>query len=113
MHPFKYRQRNASAVDVNATSSYHRSANLLSNDSQGTLRKFRFKKALIVTKLSRYEFEQHKNPKLTISELERMLRDRGTDYDGLIQIHKAHKEFEARVADSFKQFGVDVKLANR
>lgn len=129
LHPFKYRQRNESVVaaastaciNVTASSQYHRSANLLSEDtgirnatpSPKTLRKFRLKKALIVTKLSRYEFEQHKNPKMTVNELEHMLRDRGTDYDALIQIHKAHKEFEARVANSFKQFGVEVKLVNR
>lgn len=46
-------------------------------------------------------------------ELEHMLRNRGTDYDALIQIHKAHKEFEARVAESFKKFGIEVKLSNR
>lgn len=129
LHPFKYRQRNESVIaaaatnciNVTASSQYHRSANLLSQDSANrnstpspkTQRKFRLRKALIVTKLSRYEFEQHKHPKMTVNELEHMLRDRGTDYDALIQIHKAHKEFETRVANSFEQFGVEVKLVNR
>lgn len=124
LHPFKYRQRNESVatavVDVR-TCSFHRSASLLSNDTverdvmpqAATLPKYRFKRALIVTKLSRYEFEQHIHPKMNVTELERMLRNRGTDYDALIQIHKAHKEFETRVADSFRQFGIEVKLSNR
>lgn len=75
--------------------------------------KFQFKKALIVTKLSRYEFEQHKNPKLTVSELEKMLRARGTDYDLMLYYHQIHKKFEKKIAESFKEFGIDVKMVNR
>ncbi|XP_055319411.1 NAD kinase 2, mitochondrial isoform X2 [Sitodiplosis mosellana] len=76
-------------------------------------RKFQFKKALIVTKLSRYEFEQHKNPKLTNFQLEKLLRDRGTDYDLWLHYHHIHKDFERKVADSFREHGIDVKLVNR
>lgn len=76
-------------------------------------KQFKFKNVLIVTKLSRYEFEQHKNAKLTVPELEKVLRDRGTDYDLLLHYHRIHKEFEQRVANSFKEFGIDVKLVNR
>lgn len=75
--------------------------------------KFQFKKALIVTKLSRLEFEQHKNPKLSVAELEKMLRDRGTDFDALLQYHRIHKEFETTVAESFRRHNIDVKLVNR
>lgn len=119
LHPFKYRKRCGEPVRLANTSAHRRSANLLSTNivnrklSEAPEPEFRFKKALIVTKLSRYEFEQHRNPKLTHIELEQMLRNRGTDYDALIDIHKAHKEFEARVANSFKQYGIDVKLSNR
>lgn len=76
-------------------------------------RKFSFRKVLIVTKLSRYEFEQHKNPKLSVVQLEKILRDRGTDYDLWLQYHQIHKDFERRVAKSFKEHGMDVKLVNR
>lgn len=87
-------------------------ATATSADSQ-SIRKFQFKKALIVTKLSRYDFEQHKNPKLNAVQLEKLLRDRGTDYDLWLHYHRIHKEFERKVADSFRDHGIDVKLVNR
>lgn len=102
LHPFKYRQRKISLF-----TRYYRTA------TDQTNRKFPFKKILIVTKLSRYEFEQHKNPKLTNVQLEKILRDRGTDYDLWQHYHKIHKDFEKKVANSFREFGIDVKLVNR
>lgn len=98
LHPFKYRQRKVSI----ATRLY-----------RSTSTKFPFKKALIVTKLSRYEFEQHKNPKLTAVQLEKLLRDRGTDYDLWLYYHQMHKDFERKVAKSFQDYGINVKLVNR
>lgn len=103
LHPFKYRQRRVSFV-----------TQFLRNASTNSLnQKFSFRKVLIVTKLSRYEFEQHKNPKLSVVQLEKLLRDRGTDYDLWLHYHQIHKEFERRVAKSFKEHGMDVKLVNR
>lgn len=104
-HPLKCRQRKIPSSLIR----YYRSAASIDQSN----RKFQFKKALIVTKLSRYEFEQHKNPKLTMIQLEKVLRDRGTDYDLLLSYHRVHKEFEKKVADSFKEYGIDVKLVNR
>lgn len=75
--------------------------------------KFKLTKALIVTKLSRLEFEQHRHAKLSQLELEKCIRDRGTDYDAMLNYHKIHKDFERKVADSFNELGVEVKLVNR
>lgn len=102
LNPYKSRQRK-----ITLLTRYYRSASDQPN------RKFQFKKALIVTKLSRYEFEQHKNPKLSVLQLEKLLRDRGTDYDLWLYYHKMHKDFENKVAKSFKSFGIDVKFVNR
>lgn len=63
--------------------------------------------------MSRYEFEQHKNPTLTTEKLEEVLRARGTDYEALIGFHRLQKEYEAKIAESFQHFGKDVKRANR
>lgn len=71
------------------------------------------KNALIVSKLSRYEYEQHRNHKSNIDTLEQVMRDRGTDYNSLLQYHRIHKDFEQKVADSFRQYGVNVKILNR
>lgn len=71
------------------------------------------RKALIVTKLSRYEVEQWKHPRLSHSQLAKTLRDRGTDYDLLIHYHRIHKQFTEKVAASFKDHGIEVQVANR
>jgi len=74
---------------------------------------FKLERALLVTKLSRYEFERLRNPNLSQSELEKTLRRRGTDYENLIFLHNLHKCFEQRVAKSFTNAGVKVKVINR
>ncbi|KAH8285485.1 hypothetical protein KR054_009930, partial [Drosophila jambulina] len=73
---------------------------------------FKLERALVVTKLSRYEFEQLRNPQLSREELEKKLRDRGTDVDMVLDLHHLHKDFEKRVVQSFKDVGCEVKLAS-
>lgn len=74
---------------------------------------FRLEKALIVTKLSRYEYEESRNRELSTQQLEEKLRNRGTDFDGMIYHHNIHKKFEMRVIKSFQDVGCDVKVINR
>lgn len=122
LHPFKYRQRKNSLLAKHYRTDRSNRKSVTAMATANTIApsidspsnpKFQFKKALIVTKLSRYEFEQHKNPKLTVVQLEKVLRDRGTDYDLWLHYHRIHKEFERKVADSFRDHGIDVKLVNR
>jgi NAD+ kinase len=75
--------------------------------------KMRIKKALIVTKLTRLEFEKIRHSELNDIELEEKIRNRGTDYDALMYYHKLHKEMEEKVAKSFRELGVEVKVVNR
>ena len=75
--------------------------------------KFRIKKALIVTKLTRLEFEKVRHSNLNETELEEKIRNRGTDYDALMHYHRLHKKLEERVVKSFRGLGVEVKIANR
>lgn len=74
---------------------------------------FKPSKALIVTKLSRLEFEQQRQPTLSRNELEKNIRNRGSDYDVMLNFHTIHKDFERKIAYCFKKFGVEVKLVNR
>lgn len=76
-------------------------------------RDFRISRATIVTKLSRLELEQHRNPDLNAEQLERFIRERGTDYDSLLYHHHIHKNFQTRVADCFTDAGVQVRVTNR
>ncbi|XP_067630732.1 NAD kinase 2, mitochondrial [Eurosta solidaginis] len=74
---------------------------------------FKLRRALIITKFSRYEFEQTRYPQLNREQLEKKLRDRGTDYEMLMFLHNLHKDFERNVVQSFLDVGCEVKVANR
>lgn len=74
---------------------------------------FKLSRAVLVTKLSRLELEQHRRPDLSAVQLERVIRERGTDYDSLLYHHHVHNTFLERVADCFSDAGVDVRIANR
>ncbi|XP_017066210.1 NAD kinase 2, mitochondrial isoform X2 [Drosophila eugracilis] len=74
---------------------------------------FKLKRALVVTKLSRYEFEQLRYPELSPDQLQQKLRDRGTDVEMVLHLHKVHKDFERRVVQSFQNVGCEVKLSSR
>ena len=53
--------------------------------------KFQPRRILILTKLSRYEFEKRRHPELTERQLEESLRSRGSDYNLLLYHHYIHK----------------------
>lgn len=71
------------------------------------------RKALIVGKLSRFEFEQLRYPELNAVQLERKIRDRGTDYDSLISYNDQHVEFRKQVVECFQRNKVEVKVVDR
>lgn len=76
---------------------------------------FKPKRVLILTKLSRLEFEQlRQKPKAkTDFELETALRSRGSDYSTLLYHHYIHKGCESRIHNYFQEFGVETRLVNR
>lgn len=75
---------------------------------------FQPKRVLILTKLSRLEFEQLRQPEVTHdSDLETVLRKRGSDYSTLLYHHYIHKGCESRVHNCFQEFGVETRLINR
>lgn len=78
-----------------------------------TNKSFQIKKALLVSKLTRLEYEKYRFPHLNDSDLEQEIRDRGTHYDSLAHYHELHKKFETKVAKSFKELGVDIEIVNR
>lgn len=70
-------------------------------------------KVLIISKLSRYEFEKKKHKNLNERELQQLLKNRGTDFERLIHFHNIHKSFEENVVSTLKNMGIDVEVANR
>lgn len=94
----------------------HRNSTYVNNHwfhSQAKTNKLRIKKALIVTKLTRYEFEKIRASEMNAVELEDHIRQRGTDFDALMRYHHLHKTTEHKVIDAFRKQGVEVKIVNR
>jgi NAD+ kinase len=94
----------------------HRNSTCVNNHwfhSQAKNNKLRIKKVLVVTKLTRYEFEQIRHPDLNNTELEEKIRCRGTDFDALMHYHNLHKTTEKKVVDCFRKLDVEVKVVNR
>nr|CAD7569706.1 unnamed protein product [Timema californicum] len=70
-------------------------------------------RALLVSKLSRYELESLRFKDIDQTQLEKKLRNRGSDYELLIHHHEVHKSFEKSVVDVLKNKHVDIRLVPR
>lgn len=68
---------------------------------------------LVVSKLTRLEFEKTRDQELSDEKLEHKIRTRGSDYDAMKYYHHLHKDVEAEVVKSFEEQGIEVKVANR
>ncbi|KDR17625.1 NAD kinase 2, mitochondrial isoform X2 [Zootermopsis nevadensis] len=71
------------------------------------------KRALLVSKVTRYELECKRYPDLKMAKLEATLRKQCFDYDVLLQHHNLHKEFEHRVRNIFNECGIETRIVNR
>ncbi|KAJ8925346.1 hypothetical protein NQ315_009176 [Exocentrus adspersus] len=80
-----------------------------SNDAK----QLKMDKVLIISKLSRYEYEKRKHRNLDDSKLEQLLRKRGTDFERLVNFHNKYKYFEENVYTTLKNMGINVEIANR
>lgn len=79
----------------------------------GTNSKAKLRRVLVVSKLTRLEFEKTRDQELSDEKLERKIRDRGSDYDALKYYHHLHKDVEEDVVKSFQNEGIEVKVVNR
>ncbi|XP_045538463.1 NAD kinase 2, mitochondrial [Papilio machaon] len=70
-------------------------------------------KCLIVSKVTRYEYERHSHDYISDSELETVLRMRGSDFDSMLANHKEQKAFEENVAKRLREMGHQVEMASR
>ncbi|GBN79464.1 NAD kinase 2, mitochondrial [Araneus ventricosus] len=71
------------------------------------------KKALILTKFSRYEFEKRTHSDLSEDELIKNLEDRGSDYNNLLQHHQIHMKNRELVVKTLQDHGIETKVVNR
>ncbi|XP_075988359.1 NAD kinase 2, mitochondrial [Anticarsia gemmatalis] len=70
-------------------------------------------KCLIVSKVTRFEYEKHCHDNISDAELEKLLRKRGSDYDAMMTTHRQQKAFEENVASTLKDMGLKVEMASR
>ncbi|XP_037080752.1 NAD kinase 2, mitochondrial-like isoform X2 [Pollicipes pollicipes] len=76
-------------------------------------RQFAPKKALILTKFSRYEFEKKRHGNIPEAELEKRLKERGSDYNMLLYHHYLHKGCENTVVQALRNQNIDTKVVTR
>ncbi|XP_055533316.1 NAD kinase 2, mitochondrial [Wyeomyia smithii] len=79
----------------------------------GTNPKAKLRRVLVVSKLTRLEFEKTRDQSLSDEKLEDKIRGRGSDYDAMKYYHHLHKDVETEVVQSFRKQGIEVKVANR
>ena len=124
-----------SAWKIPTTVKYRRQASKLclqddDNMESNIVEPFNMKKAVVLTKFSRLEFEKRRHPEWKEDQLrsnvgnnsiEENLNDplifqlerRGSDYNNLAHHHAVHSRVRDQVVNSLEKFGIETKLVNR
>nr|CAH0107167.1 unnamed protein product [Daphnia galeata] len=89
------------------------SRNSVGSWSSSEVPTFSPKKALVLTKLSRYEFEKLRHKNVSEAQLEDILRKRGSDYNMLLYHHTLHKNCEAMVKNILEEKNIETKVVTR
>jgi len=71
------------------------------------------KRVLILSKLSRYEYEKIQKPKLSETELKTALTERGSNYDDLLAMHLINKKVQDTVTKTLNNLKIEYKIINR
>ncbi|XP_071991176.1 NAD kinase 2, mitochondrial isoform X2 [Engystomops pustulosus] len=76
---------------------------------------FRPERVAVVTKTTRYEFEQQRYRYTGVNEdeLRELLALKGSSYNGLLQRHNIHSENVEHVVESLRNEGIDVRVVKR
>jgi len=74
---------------------------------------FRPQKAVILTKVSRYEFEKLRHDSLTEKQLEQELTARGSNYAAIRHHHNIHKSLEVSVVEALERAGLETRVVKR
>ncbi|XP_030759455.1 NAD kinase 2, mitochondrial isoform X2 [Sitophilus oryzae] len=70
-------------------------------------------KVLVVSKLSRYEYEKRKYKDENVTKFLDDLKRRGADIEKLVYHYDLHKKYEERIVKTLKSRGLDVKVVDR
>ncbi|XP_063978221.1 NAD kinase 2, mitochondrial [Diachasmimorpha longicaudata] len=71
------------------------------------------KRVLIVSKVSRYQFERIREGDISDDEFKKRVLERGTNYDKMLAGHRKNKRVEKQVIDTLNRNKIDYKVTNR
>ncbi|KAK6034464.1 hypothetical protein COOONC_28031 [Cooperia oncophora] len=74
---------------------------------------FRPKKVLILSKITRYEYEKRIHGEDDDKKLEDLLRRRGSDYNQLIRKHQIHQTYLQTMQSELERAGVEARVVQR
>ncbi|RCN46935.1 hypothetical protein ANCCAN_06975, partial [Ancylostoma caninum] len=74
---------------------------------------FRPKKVLILSKITRYEFEKRLHSNVDDKQLETLLRRRGSDYHQLLAKHQIHHDYLTTIKSELEEAGVESRVVQR
>ena len=77
-------------------------------------KQFQPKNILILSKLSRYQFEKQQHAKdMSEDEFRKILENRGSDYTLIKYYHNVHKSVEEKIVRAIEKRGLKVKICQR
>ena len=86
----------------------------VSSEIPNSPKTFRPKNILILTKLSRYEYEKEQLAKdITEDEFRHFLENRGSDYTLIKYYHNVHKSVEEKIVNALEKRCLQVKICQR
>ncbi|CAI2328742.1 unnamed protein product [Caenorhabditis sp. 36 PRJEB53466] len=93
----------------------YQTQNTQSKRSIGNMEKpsFQPKKVLILSKLTRYEFEKKTNKGCDDEQLANILKKRGSDYNRLLSKHKIHHSYLSTLQRELENAGIESRLVRR
>jgi len=68
---------------------------------------------VVLTKVSRYEFEKLRHENISERELEQELTSRGSNYAAIRHHHNIHKALEVSVVETLEKAGLEIRLVKR
>ena len=77
-------------------------------------KQFQPKNILILSKLSRYQYEKQQHAKdMSEDEFRKILENRGSDYTLIKYYHNVHKSVEEKIVRAIEKRGIQVKICQR
>uniref|UniRef100_T1JBC5 NAD kinase 2, mitochondrial n=1 Tax=Strigamia maritima TaxID=126957 RepID=T1JBC5_STRMM len=74
---------------------------------------FHPKKVLVLSKITRYEFEKRRHPNLSEEQLTDALAKRGSDYKGLLYHHDIHTKCLNLVTETLRRHNIETRVVQR